>query len=211
MEQYTLIFSEVATAQANHRTSQSALRQANVGLVSVKNSCRCNNKDAFDQLVTEVQERVGNRESEEDIALLLNCMGEQPSLPQKMQCMSQNNWTSNIPTINDTEVQLPAGTVRGIATPASFPQDLWIERPLVANEGQNVRGSISPLTSVDACKEACDNNPDCNSFRVCQRGRSGCWMKGRVVPASDATTQSSNLLNNRRCKTWYKGTQGSGP
>eukprot|EP00930_Biecheleria_cincta_P077680 TRINITY_DN6498_c0_g1_i6.p1 TRINITY_DN6498_c0_g1~~TRINITY_DN6498_c0_g1_i6.p1 ORF type:complete len:463 (-),score=84.06 TRINITY_DN6498_c0_g1_i6:131-1438(-) len=222
MEQYTLILQELANVEANHRTSQSELRQANSGLVAVKNSCRCSNKDAFDQQVNDVQGRVGHRESEEKIAMLLNCIGEQTTLSQKMQCMSQNNWGSNIPAINNTEVQLPKGTACGThtnaatattvdtattAAPSASPQDSWIERPLVADEGPGLPGSISPFTSVDACKQVCDNNPRCNSFALCEQGPSGCWMKERVISASDATTQNGHALNERRCRTWYKSTQ----
>eukprot|EP00930_Biecheleria_cincta_P077679 TRINITY_DN6498_c0_g1_i5.p1 TRINITY_DN6498_c0_g1~~TRINITY_DN6498_c0_g1_i5.p1 ORF type:complete len:458 (-),score=76.64 TRINITY_DN6498_c0_g1_i5:405-1697(-) len=209
MEQYTLILTELATSQANYRTSQSALRQANSGLVAVKNSCRCSNKDAFDQQVNDVQGRVGHRESEEQIAMLLNCLGEQPTLSEKMQCMSQNSRDSNIPAINNTEVQLPTGTACGDATTADMapsPQDSWIERPLVADEGPGLPGSISPFTSVDACKRVCDNDPRCNSFALCEQGPSGCWMKQRVISASDATTQNGHALNSRRCRSWYKAT-----
>jgi hypothetical protein len=83
-------------------------------------------------------------------------------------------------------------------------QAIYTERPLVAVEGNNV-GSISPLTSVYACKQACTSNPRCNSFAVCQSGPSGCWMKGKVVNMSDATSTNSNALNTRKCKTWFRG------
>lgn len=114
--------------------------------------------------------------------------------------MQQGRSPSKLPALMRTVFNLPADTD---CAPKTNP---WIERPLVAHPGGNVAGSISPFKSVDACKQACDGNLHCNSFSVCQNGPSGCWMKHKVITASDATVNSRYVLDRRRCRTWYKET-----
>jgi hypothetical protein len=88
-------------------------------------------------------------------------------------------------------------------TTTTTQADLWIERSLVADEGRDVSGSITPLTTVDACKQACDSNSNCKSFGVCQRNPSGCWMKDKIITPSDAIGRHPRNQN-RQCTTWYK-------
>lgn len=140
------------------------------------------------------------RKEEEHIANLLRCIGQQTSFDLRSQCLQQGRSSSKLPALNRTEFDLPADIDCAPKT------DPWIERPLVAHPGGNVAGSIRPFTSVDACKQACDRNPHCNSFSVCQNGPSGCWMKHKVITASDATVNSRYVLDSRRCRTWYKET-----
>jgi hypothetical protein len=80
----------------------------------------------------------------------------------------------------------------------------WLERSLVANEGTNLEG-LTPFPGIAACKEACSENPQCNSFAACPHsGGNGCWLKTAVITASQAASTNSHNNNVRQCRTWYK-------
>eukprot|EP00930_Biecheleria_cincta_P033029 TRINITY_DN22884_c0_g1_i1.p1 TRINITY_DN22884_c0_g1~~TRINITY_DN22884_c0_g1_i1.p1 ORF type:complete len:542 (+),score=90.75 TRINITY_DN22884_c0_g1_i1:191-1816(+) len=196
MEQYNVMLEALTSAQANLTVAEAALKQAEKSHGELNTKCQCDAKETFDEELQETRVRMEGRKNEEHIAQLLGCIGRQPSFDLRNQCLQQGRSPSRLPALMRTEFDLPAGTYCS----------RWIERPLVARAGGNVAGSISPLTSVDACKQACDRNPNCNSFSLCEKGPSGCWMKHKVITSSDATVRSRYALERRSCRTWYKDT-----
>lgn len=109
MEQYMVILADLAAYRGELNSAQAALLQANEALVRLKNNCRCTRKNGFEEEVQEVLARVELRESEESIAMLLQCIGEKPTLEEKNACAIANS-SSALPTMNNTVVQLPTGT-----------------------------------------------------------------------------------------------------
>jgi len=101
-------------------------------------------------------------------------------------------------------IKIDAMPLHGLEDEEAAAAAAYTERSLVANEGNDVTGSISPLTSMSDCMQACTSNPSCNSFAVCQSRPSGCWMKDKVVTMSDPPSTSSENINTRQCKTWFK-------
>lgn len=200
MEQYNIMLETLTSAKAKLAAAKAALKEAEKSHGKLNTRCQCDTKKSFDEELQEIGVRMEGRKDEEHIANLLGCIGQQTTLDLRSQCLQQGRSPSKLPTLMRTELDLPADTD---CAPKTNP---WIERPLVAHPGGNVAGSISPLRSVDACKQACDENPHCNSFSICQNGPSGCWMKHKVIRASDATVNSRHVLDSRRCRTWYKET-----
>jgi len=81
-----------------------------------------------------------------------------------------------------------------------------MERSLVAFEGNDVAGSIMPfqgLATMAKCKHECSKNPKCHSFAVCSKGRSGCFMKDKVVTETEPASAAKEAVENQ-CKTWYE-------
>merc|ERR1712032_17898 len=69
-------------------------------------------------------------------------------------------------------------------------QKNYEQRSLVADEGENI-GGVEPFVSYDNCKEICANTYGCKSFATCKHGPSGCWMKKKVVSATEPANQAA--------------------
>eukprot|EP00931_Biecheleriopsis_adriatica_P062206 TRINITY_DN37463_c0_g2_i2.p1 TRINITY_DN37463_c0_g2~~TRINITY_DN37463_c0_g2_i2.p1 ORF type:complete len:227 (+),score=25.07 TRINITY_DN37463_c0_g2_i2:75-755(+) len=86
----------------------------------------------------------------------------------------------------------------------------YIERPVVAHKGRGFPGSrLSPLVSLDACKQACDEEWSCKNLLICYNLRNPvgafCNMHDRLITAADANDTSHwywNVIG--PCATWYK-------
>eukprot|EP00930_Biecheleria_cincta_P022993 TRINITY_DN1666_c0_g2_i5.p1 TRINITY_DN1666_c0_g2~~TRINITY_DN1666_c0_g2_i5.p1 ORF type:complete len:418 (-),score=75.06 TRINITY_DN1666_c0_g2_i5:68-1321(-) len=169
MQQYMVILSDLSKAQGELSATQSALEEANDGLVLLKDNCRCTRKNAFDEELQEVLARVEHRKSEENVAKILRCLGERPTLAEKVACTNTTSSSSHLPTINNTQVQLPAGTLcgnAGTATSQAAPK-LW-EGPLNTDiPGAGFHG-IS-VGNVDACKQSCVGDKRCQAIQFSSR------------------------------------------
>jgi hypothetical protein len=166
MEQYMVILADLASAQGELNTAQAALVQANEALVRLKNNCRCTRKTSFEEEVQEVLARVELREGEESIAMLLQCMGEKPTLAEKTNCANTNS-SSALPTMNNTVVQLPAGT-QCVST-AALPQEMWggpldTDIPGVGFRSFRVR-------NVNDCKKRCIRKKRCQAIQFSSTDR----------------------------------------
>lgn len=169
MEQYMVILADLAAARGELSTAEAALVQANAGLVMVKDNCRCTRKDGFEEDVQEVLARVELRQSEESIAMLLQCMGEKPTLEEKSSCAEATDRQSTLPTINNTVVTLPPGTDCGALAAAALPQEMW-EGPLGTDiPGTGIRGFRTSDLSV--CKAKCLRNQRCQAIQFSQTDR----------------------------------------
>eukprot|EP00930_Biecheleria_cincta_P029093 TRINITY_DN2024_c0_g4_i1.p1 TRINITY_DN2024_c0_g4~~TRINITY_DN2024_c0_g4_i1.p1 ORF type:complete len:953 (-),score=125.93 TRINITY_DN2024_c0_g4_i1:132-2801(-) len=88
------------------------------------------------------------------------------------------------------------------AEPTLPPDSAYIERSLVAEDGNDIGNPISPLSSVEDCKQRCSKNFNCNSFDLCS---DGCWFRKKAVTLLDATSRDVLAVNVRGCKTFVKG------
>lgn len=176
MEQYMVILADLAATQGELNSAQAALSQANEALVTLKNNCRCTRKNGFEEEVQEVLARVELRESEESIAMLLQCIGEKPTLAEKTACANANSSTA-LPTMNNTVVRLPTGT-HCIST-AALPQEMWGD-PLDSDiPGVGIRAFR--VRDVNACKKRCIRQRRCQAMQFSStdrfRGRN-CFLHG---------------------------------
>lgn len=78
-------------------------------------------------------------------------------------------------------------------------QKNYEQRSLVADEGQHI-GGVEPFVSYDKCKEICANTYGCKSFATCESGHTGCWMKKKVVSATEPA--NTGVPPERKCTTW---------
>ena len=82
-------------------------------------------------------------------------------------------------------------------------------RPLVANEGNHLT-QLSGAHTIEECESKCDATTNCKSFARCPNGAgNGCFMKDKVITATDTTSTNSDSLNNRQCKTHYRKELGN--
>eukprot|EP00419_Tripos_fusus_P005217 CAMPEP_0172675354 /NCGR_PEP_ID=MMETSP1074-20121228/13218_1 /TAXON_ID=2916 /ORGANISM="Ceratium fusus, Strain PA161109" /LENGTH=413 /DNA_ID=CAMNT_0013492809 /DNA_START=34 /DNA_END=1275 /DNA_ORIENTATION=+ len=82
-----------------------------------------------------------------------------------------------------------------------FCRKKYQQRDLVADEGANI-GGVEPFVSHENCKEICENTHGCKSFATCETGHSGCWMKKKVVTATEPAKTDPDA--SRTCSTWYE-------
>jgi len=84
-------------------------------------------------------------------------------------------------------------------------QKVYEQRTLVADEGEHI-GGVEPFVSYDQCKEICANTYGCKSFATCEVGHTGCWMKKKVVSATEPA--NSHAPPRRKCTTWREVPSG---
>ena len=76
----------------------------------------------------------------------------------------------------------------------------WIERDLVADEGETLLGPISK--TLDECKISCDNTADCNS--ISWNAPRECFLKKKCLTEHEQSKPHSGF------KSYYKPCMMSG-